>query len=352
MMGIVRLIDTIMSDVALLDRLEGRAISRGRGAPAEAERGDRRRHEPADAGGSRRHQGAQSAGRCRRRLRQAAARRRAPGRAVPDLRRPRHLAALRDPRQRRELGLRGVSGWRRRHPPGREGRGLRFPHRDRAARRPRAVDPAQAKRLFEAREKNAWRGKRPRRSIARPNASGCSGPGRARCGSTARPAAYPPAAACSCRRAARACAICHRRRTGTAATSTTPRPQSPRMIHSGPAMLAAFIRPDGTFGGLHMTWLTTRDVDAAAQAEIIDPETARCSIPRRCAAPRPARTSRSRCAEAGAAAPGDRRGHRDRAGGLDRAHSPAGRSTTPPSGPPATSATWPAARPRPSRTRR
>lgn len=31
--------------------------------------------------------------------------------------------------------------------------------------------------------------------------------------------------------------------------------KSPRQIHSGPAMLAAFIRPDGTFGGLHTTWL-------------------------------------------------------------------------------------------------
>lgn len=31
--------------------------------------------------------------------------------------------------------------------------------------------------------------------------------------------------------------------------------KSPVMIHSGPAMLAAFIRGDGTFGGLHTTWL-------------------------------------------------------------------------------------------------
>jgi len=31
--------------------------------------------------------------------------------------------------------------------------------------------------------------------------------------------------------------------------------KSPIKIHSGPAMLAAFIRADGTFGGLHMTWL-------------------------------------------------------------------------------------------------
>jgi hypothetical protein len=58
--------------------------------------------------------------------------------------------------------------------------------------------------------------------------------------------------------------------------------KSPRQIHSGPAMLGAFIRPDGKFGGLHMTWL--RDDDFSGQqvgqenrhgnvtkAEIIDP---------------------------------------------------------------------------------
>jgi hypothetical protein len=45
--------------------------------------------------------------------------------------------------------------------------------------------------------------------------------------------------------------------------------KSPRQIHSGPAMLAAFIRPDGRFGGLHMTWLTTDAVPS--KAEIIDP---------------------------------------------------------------------------------
>lgn len=44
--------------------------------------------------------------------------------------------------------------------------------------------------------------------------------------------------------------------------------KSPVMIHSGPAMLAAFIRPDGKFGGLHTTWLTTDAVPS--KAEIVD----------------------------------------------------------------------------------
>lgn len=46
--------------------------------------------------------------------------------------------------------------------------------------------------------------------------------------------------------------------------------KSPRQIHAGPAMCGAFIRPDGTFGGLHLTWLTTDAVPA--KAEIIDPD--------------------------------------------------------------------------------
>ena len=45
--------------------------------------------------------------------------------------------------------------------------------------------------------------------------------------------------------------------------------KSPVMIHSGPAMLAAFIRRDGKFGGLHTTWLT-RDA-VPTKAEIVDP---------------------------------------------------------------------------------
>jgi hypothetical protein len=46
--------------------------------------------------------------------------------------------------------------------------------------------------------------------------------------------------------------------------------KSPLQIHAGPAMVAAFIRPDGTFGGLHMTWLQG-DVAGPTKAEIIDP---------------------------------------------------------------------------------
>lgn len=46
--------------------------------------------------------------------------------------------------------------------------------------------------------------------------------------------------------------------------------KSPVMIHSGPAMLAAFIRADGKFGGLHTTWFTVDGV-APRKAEIIDP---------------------------------------------------------------------------------
>jgi len=46
--------------------------------------------------------------------------------------------------------------------------------------------------------------------------------------------------------------------------------KSPRMIHTGPAMCAAFIRPDGRFGGLHLTWLSTDEVPA--KAEIVNPD--------------------------------------------------------------------------------
>lgn len=46
---------------------------------------------------------------------------------------------------------------------------------------------------------------------------------------------------------------------------------SPRALHSGPAMVAAFIRPDGRFGGLHITWLTTDP--PLTKIALIDPET-------------------------------------------------------------------------------
>lgn len=52
---------------------------------------------------------------------------------------------------------------------------------------------------------------------------------------------------------------------------------SPRLLHEGPAMLAAFIRPDGFFGGLHTTYLEDfSDADAAGpvrKLELADPET-------------------------------------------------------------------------------
>ncbi|UFW75180.1 DUF7146 domain-containing protein [Bradyrhizobium sp. WU425] len=54
--------------------------------------------------------------------------------------------------------------------------------------------------------------------------------------------------------------------------------KSPRQIYSGPAMCGAFIRPDGKFGGLHLTWLNVvtspDDVTAPApvKAEILDPD--------------------------------------------------------------------------------
>ncbi|MES5483593.1 CHC2 zinc finger domain-containing protein [Bradyrhizobium sp. INPA03-11B] len=50
------------------------------------------------------------------------------------------------------------------------------------------------------------------------------------------------------------------------------RKAGPRKIHTGPAMVGAFIRPDGKFGGLHMTWLTSSG-DVVAKAEISDPDT-------------------------------------------------------------------------------
>ncbi|MCK1583244.1 DNA primase [Bradyrhizobium sp. 168] len=54
--------------------------------------------------------------------------------------------------------------------------------------------------------------------------------------------------------------------------------KSPRQIYSGPVMCGAFIRPDGKFGGLHLTWLNvvTSPDDVAApapvKAEILDPD--------------------------------------------------------------------------------
>lgn len=46
---------------------------------------------------------------------------------------------------------------------------------------------------------------------------------------------------------------------------------SAAVLHRGPAMVAAFIRADGTFGGLHTTWLTERDPPSKLQ--LSDPQT-------------------------------------------------------------------------------
>ncbi|KGT75811.1 hypothetical protein MA20_31980 [Bradyrhizobium japonicum] len=54
--------------------------------------------------------------------------------------------------------------------------------------------------------------------------------------------------------------------------------KSPRQIHKGPAMCGAFIRPDGKFGGLHLTWLATHESNELhplltfSKAEILDPD--------------------------------------------------------------------------------
>ena len=47
--------------------------------------------------------------------------------------------------------------------------------------------------------------------------------------------------------------------------------KGPRKIHEGPAMLAAVIRPDGRFGGLHITWLDP--AFDGRKAAIFDPDT-------------------------------------------------------------------------------
>ncbi|MBR0687329.1 DNA primase [Bradyrhizobium manausense] len=46
-----------------------------------------------------------------------------------------------------------------------------------------------------------------------------------------------------------------------------------RVIHSGPGMCGAFIRPDGKFGGLHLTWFNVQADGRVVKAEIVDPDT-------------------------------------------------------------------------------
>lgn len=49
--------------------------------------------------------------------------------------------------------------------------------------------------------------------------------------------------------------------------------KSPRMIYSGPAMCGAFIRADGKFGGLHLTWLEKPELDIPPmKASVVDPD--------------------------------------------------------------------------------
>jgi hypothetical protein len=55
--------------------------------------------------------------------------------------------------------------------------------------------------------------------------------------------------------------------------------KSPRAIHSGPAMLAAFIRPDGRFGGLHFTYLSADD--PPRKLELADPDTGEILNPKK-----------------------------------------------------------------------
>src|SRR5262249_35465535 len=55
--------------------------------------------------------------------------------------------------------------------------------------------------------------------------------------------------------------------------------KSPRAIHGGPAMLAAFIRPDGRFGGLHFTYLSAEA--PPRKLELADPDTGEILNPKK-----------------------------------------------------------------------
>jgi hypothetical protein len=97
--GIVRLIDAIMSDKALLERVQERKNCWPLAAwhpPMRWRKATKRspRNEPAHRPGPRRHQGAQPDRGYRRRLRKTASDGQARGRPVPGLRRQGELAAL------------------------------------------------------------------------------------------------------------------------------------------------------------------------------------------------------------------------------------------------------------------
>ena len=49
--------------------------------------------------------------------------------------------------------------------------------------------------------------------------------------------------------------------------------KSPVSLHTGPAMLGAFIRADGKFGGLHITWLAGTEDGFIVKKELADPAT-------------------------------------------------------------------------------
>jgi hypothetical protein len=118
------------------------------------------------------------------------------------------------------------------------------------------VDPAQAKALFEAREK--------KRLAREKTAAGFREAERKRLWRTwkgALPIHGTPAARYLEGRGLSLPAECPGLRYLPSApywhgeTIDSRGRNSPVMIHSGPAMLAAFIRADGAFGGLHTTWL-------------------------------------------------------------------------------------------------
>ncbi len=48
------------------------------------------------------------------------------------------------------------------------------------------------------------------------------------------------------------------------------REHQPKVVHTGPAMLAPILSPAGVFAGLHITWLAS---DLSGKARIVDPET-------------------------------------------------------------------------------
>lgn len=133
-----------------------------------------------------------------------------------------------------------------------------------------SVDPAQAKALFEAREK--------KRLAREKTAAGYREAERKRHWKTwegaVRELAGTPVEGYAAARALRLPARCPGIRYAPSLpywhgeTIDDRGRKSPIKIHTGPAMLGAFIRADGTFGGLHMTWLE----DYGAKLEFVDAE--------------------------------------------------------------------------------